>query len=465
MRLVYRGLAGLSVVGSLLLIGLAASPIAAQEAKQPLSAEAIAAKADEYIQAQVAVNRFTGSVLVARGEQVIFAKGCGLANVEHDVPNTPRTKFRLGSITKQFTGTAILILQEQGKLSVDDPASKHVEGLPEAWKEVTIHHLVTHTSGIPSFTSLPSYRESMPLPSPPAKTLERVRDMPLEFKPGEKFTYSNSGYVLLGQIIEKASGKSYEEFVRENIFQPLGMADSGYDLPEKILRERAAGYRRQRETLVHALYLDMTIPHAAGALYSTALDLHRWSRALDEGQLLSSESRAKMFTAGKGNYGYGWFIDKQHGRTHIGHGGGINGFSTQISRFPDDEKLCVVALCNVEPSSPGRVASDLAAIALGEKYELPTERKFVTVDAKLLDNYVGEYEVRPGLVLTVSCESDKLFGQPTGQPKVELRPLSDVKFFVKEVDAEITFGKDEAGKITHLNLLQGGRNTEAKRIK
>jgi len=435
----------------------------AQDNKPAPSAETVAAKANEYLQAQIAASGFSGSVLIAKGDQVLFAKGGGWANAEHEVPNTPRTKFRLGSITKQFTAMAILILQEQGKLAVDDPVSKHAEGCPESWKEVTIHHLLTHTSGIPSFTNLPGYRASMPLPSSPRQTLDRVREMPLEFSPGDRFAYSNSGYVLLGQIIEQVSGKSYEEFLRASIFEPLGMADTGYDLPGKILPHRAAGYEPAKGGLANASYLDMTIPHAAGSLYSTVEDLHRWSRALDAGKLIPKTAYEKMFTPGKGNYGYGWIINKEHGRDLVSHGGGINGFTTSISRYPG-EQLCVVVLCNVVTSNPGEVAHALAAIALGEPYELPQERKFVAVEAKVLDKYIGKYEIAPNLVLTISREGERLLGQPSGQSQIELRPLSDVKFFAKEVNAEVTFVADGDGKVTHLVLRQGRRDTEAKRL-
>jgi CubicO group peptidase (beta-lactamase class C family) len=452
------------LVSCLLLTGWLPRHVGAHQPDGPPSAETIAAKADEYCQAQVAINRFSGSVLVAKGDQVLFAKGYGLANVEHVVPNTPQSKFRLGSITKQFTAMAILILQEQGKLSVDDLVSKHMEGCPEAWKDVTIHHLLTHTSGIPSFTSLPGYGASMPLPSSPAKTLDRVREMPLEFTPGEKFVYSNSGYVLLGQIIEIVSGKPYEEFLPEVIFEPLGMKDSGYDFPAPIVPHRAAGYRRIGDQLANAAYLDMTIPHAAGALYSTVEDLHRWSRALDEGKLISSAAYEKMFTPVKGNYAYGWIVDKQFGRKRIGHGGGINGFSTYIGRLPD-EKLCVVVLSNLEGSPPAAIAGGLAAIALGEKYDLPRERKFITVEGKVLDSLVGEYEIQPGFVLTISRDGERLIGQATGQGKTELRAESQTQFYVKEAGAEITFVKDNDGKVTKLILRQGGRDTEAKRLK
>jgi CubicO group peptidase (beta-lactamase class C family) len=446
-----------------LLAGLAAARANADPPTEPPSQETIAAKADEYCRAQVAVNRFSGAVLVAKGDQVLFAKGYGLANIERQVPITPQTKFRLGSITKQFTAMAILILAEQGKLSVDDPTSKHVE-CPEAWKDVTIHHLLTHTSGIPSFTSLAGYGASMPLPSSPSKTLDRVREMKLEFTPGEKFAYSNSGYVLLGQIIEQASGKSYEDFLRESIFDPLSMQDTGYDSAYKILPHRAAGYRRLGDQMANAQYLDMTIPHAAGALYSTVEDLHRWSCALDEKKLIASAAYEKMFTPVKGNYGYGWMIDKQFGRPRVGHGGGINGFVTYIARFPE-EKLCAIALCNVEPSGAGTVGSALAAIALGEKYDLPRERKFISVDASIFDSLAGTYEIEPKFALTITREGDRLMGQATGQLKLELRPESETKFYLKEADAEITFVKDDDGNVTKLILRQGGRETEAKRVK
>ena len=443
-----------------LLVLFTACPSARTQDK-PLSASELTAKAEAYLAAQARVNQFSGSVLVARADDILLAKGIGLANIEHYVPNIPQTKFRLGSITKQFTATAILLLAQQGKLSLEDLASKHVENCPDAWKPVTIHHLLTHTSGIPSFTGLPGYRAAQPLPSPPAKTLELVRDMPLEFAPGEKFAYSNSGYVLLGQIIENVSGQSYAEFVRQNIFEPLAMLDSGYDDPKKILPHRAAGYRIG-DTPTNAAYLDMTIPHAAGALYSTALDLHRWSRALDAGKLLPPEAATKMFTPVKEKYGYGWFIDQQFGRKRVYHGGGINGFTTELFRYPDDQ-ICVVVLSNTESRAAGQVARDLAAMVFSESYDLPQERRFITVEEKILGTLAGQYEIATGPTLTIIHDKGRLLAQLPGQSQFELRPESPEKFFVKEAGAEITFVKDADGQITHLLLKQGDRTTQAKR--
>ena len=195
-----------------------------------------AAKFDEYLNALAGQQRFAGSVLVARDGKVIFSKGYGLANVELDVPNTPQTKFRLGSITKQFTATAILLLQERGKLSVGDPICKYIDTCPAAWSEVTIHHLLSHTGGIPNFTSFPDYVPKMMMPVTTQEMIARFKDKPLDFKPGEKWSYSNSGYFLLGAIIEKASGESYESFLQKNIFDPLKMTNTGYDHFDTILK-------------------------------------------------------------------------------------------------------------------------------------------------------------------------------------------------------------------------------------
>lgn len=425
--------------------------------------EQIPEKLQKYLQACAEVEDFSGSVLVTHHGQTLLAKGYGLANHEHDVANAPNTKFRLGSITKQFTAMAILLLQEQGRLSVDDPVSKHLPATPDAWEAITIHHLLSHTSGLPNFTSFPEYTKRWMLPSPPTETIQRFVDKPLEFAPGEQFSYSNSGYIVLGAIIEKVSGQSYAEFVGKNIFGPLGMNDSGYDTHDAILMHRAAGYQRDGEGIKNAPYLDMTQPHAAGALYSTVEDLARWDEAITEGKLLSPAAREKMFTIVKGNYAYGWQVTQRGGRQQTAHGGGINGFATYILRVPD-EKLCVVVLSNVVPSQTGRMAGDLASIVLGEDYATPRARPLARVDPKLYDLYVGRYQLRPDFVLTVSREENRLLVQATGQSQLEVFPESETKFFSKLIDAEITFVKDDGGQVTHLVLHQGGRDQQAKRL-
>lgn len=426
------------------------------------AADETPAKIGAYLAACVEAEQFNGSVLVARKDEQLVCRGFGFANFEHQALNSPETKFRLGSVTKQFTAMAVMVLAEQGKPSVDDPVGKHVEQAPEAWKEVTIHHLLSHTSGIANFTSFPDYLATMRLPSTPDQTIARFRDKPLEFAPGEKFAYSNSGYILLGTIIEKVSGQSYEAFLREAIFQPLEMLATGYDHQEEILEHRAAGYRRDAK-LSNAPFIDMSIPYAAGGLYSTVGDLWRWDQALSAGKLLSQKGMEAMFTPAKGDYAYGWNIHKRSGQVVVSHGGGINGFATSIVRIPDLQ-VCVAVLSNVESSASGRMAHDLASIVLGEPYQSPKVRRVAQVDPKIYDELVGRYELAPTFILTVTRQGDRLLTQATGQSQVEVFPESESDFFLRVVDAQITFVRDKEGEITHLILHQGGRDMVAKRL-
>lgn len=422
-----------------------------------------APKFDEYLNALAGQKRFTGSVLVARDAKVIFTKGYGLANVELDVPNTPQTKFRLGSITKQFTATAILLLQERGKLSVSDPICKYIDNCPAAWSEVTIHHLLSHTGGIPNFTSFPDYLPKMMMRVTTQEMIARFKDKPLDFKPGEKWDYSNSGYFLLGAIIEKVSGESYESFLRKNIFDPLKMTATGYDHFETILKNRATGYSMTMGKMVNSAFIDMTQPYSAGSLYSTVEDLFAWNEALYSGKVLSAKSFEAMTTPVKNNYAYGLGVEPKTSRKIISHGGGINGFATYLARFPD-EKITIVVLRNADYGAPGpgRIGQDLAAILLGEKYELPKAHIEVHVDPKLLDAYVGKYQLAPNFVLTISKEGDQLMAQATGQSKIALFPESETTFFPKVAELSITFMKDATGKVTDLVLHQGGERLAKK---
>jgi CubicO group peptidase (beta-lactamase class C family) len=415
-----------------------------------------------YMDAAAKIEKFNGSVLVAKGDRILLARGYGLANAEYDIPNTPDTKFRLGSITKQFTATAILILQDQGKLKVEDLISKYLSDAPKAWEKVTIHHLLTHTSGIPSYTDDPSYGKSMTKPETVDSMIARFKDKPLDFEPGSKFHYDNSGYFLLGAIIDKVSGKTYEAFLKAAIFQPLGMTNTGYDRHATVLHKRASGYERRGDGLVNAPYLDMNQPYAAGSLYSTVGDLYKWDRALKAGKLVSKSAMAAMFKPFKDNYAYGWAIGDRKGHKQIGHGGGINGFATDFERYPNED-VCVAVLCNVLPSNPGKVARDLAGIVFGESVCPPKSRVVAKVDPKLYDQYVGKYQLAPKFALTVTRDGDRLITQATGQGKVEIFPESETEFFLKVIDAQITFVK-KAGKVSHLILHQNGRDMEAKRV-
>src|SRR5687768_8808019 len=297
-------------------------------------------KFEEYAQAPAKAERFSGAILVARDGKVLVSKGYGMADVENDVPNTPETRLRLAPTTKQFTAAAVLLLQERSRLSVQDSVCKHVAPCPEAWQPVTIHHLLSHTAGVPNFTNFnefPDYMKTKREPTTVEALIGRFRDRPLDFKPGEKWIYSNSGYVLLGHVIEKVSGKSYESFMRENIFEPLKMTSTGYDHTDEIVKRRAHGYAPGPDGgVINASYLDMSIPFSAGALYSTVGDLYLWDQALYGEKILKKSSLDAMFTAVRNEYGYGFGVNKLFNRRLAAHGGGIEGFSTSIHRFPDE---------------------------------------------------------------------------------------------------------------------------------
>lgn len=420
------------------------------------------ARMEQVVQSYVSNKTFMGSVLVARGDQVLLSKGYGSANLEWNIPNSPNTKFRLGSVTKQFTAASILLLEERGKLKTDDLVKKLMPDAPAAWNNITIFHLLTHTSGIPNFTNFPEYRSQEAVPTTPEKLVARFRDKPLDFEPGEKWSYSNSGYVLLGYLLEKASGQTYEKFVQENIFGPLGMKDSGYDSNSAILPRRAAGYSPTTAGPVNAGFIDMTIPFSAGALYSTTEDLLRWEQGLFSGKLLSPASLAKMTTPFKSDYACGLSVHTVNGHKAIDHGGGIEGFNTFLAYYPED-KLTLVALSNLNGAAPQQIVARLASVARGEKVELPSERKEVTVAPKILAQYVGVYELAPKINMTIRLEGDQLTSQVSGQGKVPLFAISETKFFPKVVDAEIEFGKDDKGAVKYLVLHQGGRDTKAQR--
>jgi CubicO group peptidase (beta-lactamase class C family) len=441
------------------------SLIPAQNSSASPTAEQISAKVDEYMNAAVKVDGFSGSILVARDGKPLVSKGYGMANIELDVPNSSSTVFRLGSITKQFTAMAIMILQERGKLNVSDSICKYFAECPAAWQAITVKHLLTHTSGIPSYTSFPDFAKTAVRPISSAEMFGLLKDKPLDFAVGEKYAYNNSAYFLLGTIIEKVSGQSYADFLQENIFTPLGMKETGYDVSARIIKKRAAGYARQSGEFINAAYLDMTIPGAAGALYSTTGDLLIWDQALYTEKLISRKSLDETFTPFKNNYGYGWSIGKQFDRQVIAHGGAIFGFATQISRFPTD-KVTVIVLSNVQGAPAGRIANDLAAINFGAAYKIPQERKEITVDPKVLEKYAGDYQLAaPKIVISILFENGRLFGQVAGQSKFALSAESETVFFSKDVNLQITFTKDAQGQTTGMLFSQGGSNIPGQKIK
>ncbi|HEY0097995.1 MAG TPA: serine hydrolase domain-containing protein, partial [Pyrinomonadaceae bacterium] len=337
-------------------------------AQTHLDTKALAAEADKYLSGLVTQNRFGGAILVARDGKVLLRKAYAMGDIEDDVPNSVQTKFPIGSITKQFTAVAILMLQERGKLSVQDSICKYIADCPATWQPITIEHLLTHTSGLPDSTTF--RRPETVGTSPAANLVELFKKREMVLKPGEKFAFSNPGYIFLGHIIEKASGKSYETFLRENIFEPLKLTNTGYNKPIEILKHRASGYVLRGTQYVNAPFFDIATHHAASALYSTVDDLYVWEQSFYTNKLLSQKSLDEMLKPRQGAYGYGVFIEDRFNLKRMSHAGDLIGFSSYIARYPA-QKAVVIVLANYAGTNPLEVGGKLTNIYLRDQMVAP----------------------------------------------------------------------------------------------
>ncbi len=359
-------------------------------------------KIDELMSLYHQYRQFNGSVLVAEKGEVIYKKGFGFADMEWEIPNDAETKFRLGSITKQFTSMLLMQLVEKGKIKLDDKLSDYLPYYrKDIGEKVTIHHLLTHTSGIPSYTGLPGFFQDVSRdPYPIEEFIKKFCSGDLEFEPGSKYKYNNSGYFLLGAIIKKVTGKTYEETLKENILDPLNMKNTGYDHHNTILPKRAVGYEKGFDGFINAPYLDMSLPYAAGALYSTVEDLYLWDQALYTEKLLSKKYKEIMFTPFLSNYAYGWGVRKialegsKDSLTTVAHGGGINGFNTLITRLIDDKHL-IVLLNNTGGTNLNEMRQGITNILYDKSYELPkksiAEVLYKTILEKDIETAIKQY--------------------------------------------------------------------------
>ena len=532
-----------------------------------------ARKIDELLKRYYDYGQFNGSILVAENGKVIYKKGFGMANMEWSIPNQPDTKFRIASVTKQFTAALVLQLVDEGKIKLDGKITDYlIDYRKDTGGKVTIHQLLNHTSGFPDLPEISRnpYNNA-------ADFVKKFASAELQSEPGVKYSYSNSGYWILGAIIEKVTGKSYETVLTERILKPLGMTNSGYAHHSTLLEKHASSYEKTLAGYLNAPYIDISIPYAAGSMYSTVEDLFKWDQALYEDKILSAASKKLMFTPGLANYGYGVRItDQPIGKTDrktrvIWHaGGGINGFNSSLWRAMDNRQTVIIldnvslgrnhqkitgsilGILNGQPIEPPKkfvsevlykiaveknVASVIAEYrklkaedsptydfsenelnilgyqllsmkrmkdaieifklnvemfpksanlydTLGEAYLADGQRnlalanykmaieldpknanalrivkqlegKETKIDSSGFDAYVGEYQVTPKLVLTITREDDKLFGQLTGQPKLAVEAVSETQFTMPEVKANISFEKDSAGKVVGLLLSQG----------
>jgi CubicO group peptidase (beta-lactamase class C family) len=395
------------------------------------------------------------AVLVSRKGEVLLRKGYGMSDLEMQIPIEPDMVFRLGSVTKQFTSVAVLMLEEDGRLSVKDPITRFLPDYPTAGHNITVEHLLTHTSGIRSYTSMPGWRPLWRKDFTVTELVDFFKNEPMDFAPDQKWLYNNSGYILLGAIIEKASGLRYEEFIGTRILEPLGMKHSYYDNPERIIPRRARGYQRIPNGFLNAPYLSMTQPYAAGSLASSVDDLLVWHKALRDHKLLKKESLAKaqrpyvLSDGSSTGYGYGWMIGNLQGRPTVEHGGGIHGFATYALALPEDD-VYVAVLTNGSAGpdvSPERLSMQMAAIAIGSPLKEPVP---ITMTAGQLERYVGVYRINDKEERAVTREGMKLFSTRTGGPKTALLPLSEDEFAIANSLNRFFFFPDESGRIARM---------------
>lgn len=389
-----------------------------------------------------------GIVLVAKGDQVLYERALGLADVPTKRPLRTTDQVRIGSITKQFAGVAILQLAEQGKLNVTDEIQQHVD-FPKKEHPITIEHLVTHTSGIPNYTDLPwfvpdTFAKDIELPA----LIARFKDLPLEFAPGTRWNYSNSGYLLLTAIIEKVSGMEWPTYAERNLFRPAGMAHTSAAVTAARLPNEVSGYQREGDGWAPALPLSLTWPRAAGSIRSTVGDLHQWNTAVHTGTLLGTAMQEKAFTAStladgsSCGYSYGWMCMNVQGSPTYEHSGGINGATTNGIYLPQED-LYVIVLVNRESSDASALAPKLAAIALGKPYGGPEQ----PLDAALAQGYTGVYVNPDGVERYITADAQGLHAQRQGSRRLDLQHLGDDRFIYTHDVTTLTFQRTD-GKVT-----------------
>jgi D-alanyl-D-alanine carboxypeptidase len=449
------------IFGSVLLVSALATPTArAQDART------LVRYVDSVATAAVAEKRTAGvSVAVVKNGRPLVVKGYGFADLENDVPATPETVYRIGSVTKQFTSAAIMRLMEQGKLSLDDTLQKFFPNFPSQGNRVTVRHLLNHTSGIKSYTSLgPKWGRLMRLDLAPDSMVSLFANEPFDFKPGDAWRYNNSGYFLLGMIIEKLSGKPYGQYLQDELFTPLGLKSTVYCDQAPLIKHRAQGYapRPGGGGFINAEPLSMTHPYAAGSLCSTVNDLVAWTVALSSGKVVSPASYKLMTTPVALNdgkpltYGFGLGVGAVGGHRQISHNGGINGFISELHLYPDDSVITVV-LTNTGALAAVELERLIARRALGIK-DLPA----VPIEAAALERLIGDYMIGTTR-LKVLVEGGRLRAQPQGVPAFGLKHVGGGRF-VRDDNDDVQFEFAAGAPAPSFVRRQGGNAVTATRV-
>ena len=412
------------------------------------------------------------AVLVAKDGKVIYKKGFGYGDIEKKELISPDTKFRIGSVTKQFTAAAILKLQEEGKISVADKLSKFLPDFPRA-DEVTVHQLLTHISGIHSYTSKPEFISKVTSPITEEELITFFKNDPYDFNPGEKWLYNNSAYFILGHIVGKVAGKPYAAYLKETFFDPLGMTNTGVHSSTLKLQNEAKGYTKENAQYKRAINWDMSWAGGAGAIYSTVEDLYKWNEALFNGKVLQEKSLQAALTPvvlnnGKkpdnASYGYGLAVGDYRGVDVIEHGGGLQGFISQLARYPK-ENITVALLTNITPPEVSTNSNTIAEFLLWQKMEKQKSNVVNSAVAEDVNQYKGRYDFHNGAVMIITAENNNLFAQLTGQPKFPIFPSGVGEYFWKVVDAKISFVKNASGEVEYGDFQQNGNKLKVAKLK
>ncbi len=411
------------------------------------------------------------SVLVAQNGEIVYQKGFGYADIEKKIPVTPDTKFKIGSVSKQFTAVAILKLQEEGKISTDDKLSKYIPDFPRG-NEVTIYQLLTHTSGIHDYGSTPGLDVTKPVT--PRALLDIIKKLPYDSNPGERYLYNNSGYFILAYIVEQLSGKTLSEYLNETIFKPLGMTNSGLYYTNIVLDTEAQGYSMNGEKVTKADFQEMSWAFGVGSMYSTTEDLYKWNEAVFNGKVVSNATLKTVFTqavlnsGAKVDYGFGWFLITNSGLKFIQHSGGVSGFSSYLERQPENN-LTVCVLLNSLPSPEGIQpvlnGQAISGFILQDKIKKQDIAGDAIVSETILKKYVGRYNYGQSMAMWVTLKDKQLYGQMTMMEASPLTPISENEFYYKARNAKIKFVTDSASKVDRLFQYQNGEFYEATRLK
>lgn len=442
----------------------------------------VAQAVDRYLSIRTEMGGFSGAILVARDGRVILRKGYGFADVEKRIPYTPETQHEVASISKMFTAMAALKLRDSGKLQLSDSICKYLDGCPEIWKPITIQQLMRHTSGIPDYEEKlelgsDKYLEFMVKPEATKLIVENAKTLPLDFKPGEKFHYSNTGYVILSRIVQQAAGQPFAEFVRKNILEPAGMKHSGIIGTGAPPKKLASGYTHGDigwEKMLGGVALTaghlkkqpqlaLTPPAGDAGVYSTVDDLYLWSRVMDGSKLVPAALAAEVYTPGLENYGYGWLIDKGFERRRMWHNGELPGYTSELLKFPDD-KITIIIFSNLDRSRLGRIRRDVSAIVLGTPYDLPVRGTVTKLMPEQVARLEGSYKMADGAVLTIRNEPDYLTAEIKGRYLAGLIPLSPTEFYFPLADGKALFTLDESGRAIKVNMRYSGEDHIGERI-